>query len=438
MGSVAVSAVGGAGAGSMGGSIQDRLLSIAEELGRLKWELVGKLAALGHGEGDTPMSLAEAAEQSEEDMPRDWFMRLMDYWSLAERVRVKEEAMGVIREEARRSQERWSAEPGERGGGRGKGGWPRELSYKMFSHMREARFSGKEGGTGWGCFLEDVMVALGSVDRKLEAAVRDVVDLRGVGKEWNTRSRVEEGVDAEVWRQYSGGLYARLLELTRDEAQKLVRNEGLGGRCGFWALRRLVERYSPRTFTKRLRMLMGVLKPPEVKHIREVQAAVEDWEARVRRLEEEYQDRLDDSLRVAVLVSFLPESLQEKVFELEKGGSEVKFEAAKEVVVATAVRKAEQRKPRECETMAVGVESGVSDWDGDGGGRWGDECELDAVGMGKGSPAVRCHRCGGMGHFARECATPWDMGGAQKGGGKTGGKKGGFGGKGEGKSKGKG
>ena len=119
-----------------------------------------------------------------------------------------------------------------------------------------------------------------------------------------------------------------------------------------------MERYCPRTFTKRLKMLMGVLKPPEVKHIREVQAAVEDWEARVRRLEEEYQDKLDDSLRVAVLVSFLPESLQERVFELERGGSEVRYEAAKEVVVATAVRKAEQRKPKESETMAVGIESG--------------------------------------------------------------------------------
>ena len=185
-------------------------------------------------------------------------------------------------------------------------------------------------------------------------------------------------------------------------------------------------------------MLMGVLKPLEVKHIREVQAAVEDWEARVRRLEEEYQDKLDDSLRVAVLVSFLPESLQERVFELERGGSEVRYEAAKEVVVATAVRKAEQRKPKESETMAVGIESGGGDWDGGGSSVWGEECDVDAVGMGKGNPAVKCHRCGGVGHFARECATPWDMSGAQKGGGKVGGKKGESLGKGEGKPKGKG
>ena len=132
----------------MVGDIQERLLSIAEELGKLKWELVGKLAALGMEEGEVPMSLGEAAEQPEEEMPRDRFMRLMDYWNLAERIGVKEEAMGVIREEAQRSRERWRVEPGEKGGGRGKGGWPKELNYKMFGHMKETRFSGKEGGVG--------------------------------------------------------------------------------------------------------------------------------------------------------------------------------------------------------------------------------------------------------------------------------------------------
>ena len=165
-----------------------------------------------------------------------------------------------------------------------------------------------------------MLVALGSVDRELEDVVKRATDLKGEGKGWTTRERLREGVEEEVWRKYSGELYARVLELTKEDAQKLVRNEGLGGRCGFWALRKLVERYAPRTFTKRLKLLMSVLKPPEVKNLREVQAAVGDWEARIGRLDEEYQDRLDDSLKVAVLVSYLPEELREKVFELEKGG----------------------------------------------------------------------------------------------------------------------
>ena len=41
-------------------------------------------------------------------------------------------------------------------------------------------------------------------------------------------------VDEDVWEKYSGELFARLIEITNDEAQKLLRNEGTkSGRCGF-------------------------------------------------------------------------------------------------------------------------------------------------------------------------------------------------------------
>ena len=49
----------------------------------------------------------------------------------------------------------------------------------MFIHMREARFSGKDGGVGWGAFYEDLLVALCTVDRELEEAVKKVTDLKG-------------------------------------------------------------------------------------------------------------------------------------------------------------------------------------------------------------------------------------------------------------------
>ena len=219
-----------------------------------------------------------------------------------------------------------------------------------------------------------------------------------------------------MWDQYSGELYARVLELTKEEAQRMVRNEGGGGRCGFWVLRKLVERYAPRTFTKRLKMMMKVLKPREVKGMREVQAAVGEWESQVRRLEEEYRDTIDDSLKVAVLVACLPEELRERVFEMERGGGEVKYGEARDVVIATVVRKARQRKPRENEVLSMemgGYEDGGGKWSMSEGEGWDREWGVDAVGMGKGNPSVRCHRCGGVGHMARECASPWDMQGSK-------------------------
>ena len=47
------------------------------------------------------------------------------------------------------------------------------------------------------------------------------------------------------------------MEVTKDDAQKLVRNEGLkSGRCGFWTMRKLMERFNPRSYMRLLRLLL--------------------------------------------------------------------------------------------------------------------------------------------------------------------------------------
>ena len=105
---------------------------------------------------------------------------------------------------------------------------------------------------------------------------------------------------------------------------------------------------------------------------------------------------------------------------------------AKEVAITLALRRAEQRKPKEDEINAIEnkehQEKEGAEW-----ARhidetawetywWGyeEECDVDAVDMGKGSLSAKCHRCSGIGHIARDCASPWDMlgknKGAQKGG----------------------
>ena len=123
-----------------------------------------------------------------------------------------------------------------------------------------------------------------------------------------------------MYGRYSGELFARLMEVTKDDAQKLVRNEGLKwARCGFKALRALAERYNPRSYMRRLRLLTGVIKPSEAKNMKDVQAAVEEWEAELQRLESEYTEELSESVKVAVLISLAPETLQEKIFEMERG-----------------------------------------------------------------------------------------------------------------------
>ena len=51
------------------------------------------------------------------------------------------------------------------------------------------------------------------------------------------------------------------------------------------------------------------------------------------RLEEQYGERFSDNMKIAILVSMLPEEVRDKVYELERGEGEVKYIMAKEVAV---------------------------------------------------------------------------------------------------------
>ena len=57
-------------------------------------------------------------------------------------------------------------------------------------------------------------------------------------------------------------------------------------------------------------------------------------------------------------------------FEIEKGTKEAKYDTAKDVVITTALRRAEQRRPKEDEIMAVERRRQESD-----GERWAEELE---------------------------------------------------------------
>ena len=87
--------------------LHDRVIEMAEELGRLRSELQGKANALGLQAGEVPMSMEEAIQVLEGEMGRERFVRVMDYWNAAGRIGVKEDAMRAIRGEWDPMQSEW-------------------------------------------------------------------------------------------------------------------------------------------------------------------------------------------------------------------------------------------------------------------------------------------------------------------------------------------
>ena len=117
-------------------------------------------------------------------------------------------------------------------------------------------------------------------------------------------------------------------------------------------MRKLRDRHNPRSYQRLLRRWVSVIKVAEVKNIKDVQSAVEDWESAVSKLESEYNETLNEPIKIAILLSMTPDSLQEKIYEIEKGTDEVKYVNAKEVVINIALRKEDsavaQRGRAEC------------------------------------------------------------------------------------------
>ena len=96
----------------------------------------------------------------------------------------------------------------------------KNLDFKTIGHLKDSKFAGKDGGSGWTNFLEDFSVVLSSVDRDLEKAVKKVMETK---EKLESKEDVEELLGSwveeprmeEVYTTYSGELFARLMEIKR-------------------------------------------------------------------------------------------------------------------------------------------------------------------------------------------------------------------------------
>jgi hypothetical protein len=280
-------------------------------------------------------------------------------------------------------------------------------------HFRRCdKYDGSE--SKWTEWLFNLQVAVGRASNECFLALDHLMK--------NTPEEVKAGVlndvvTTEVRTKYTGELLGILCELTTGEANVVVRSiidKGLGY-CGFGGLVALKLRFNPKTPTRILQQLIGVISPPQVKDLRFVAKAIEDWEAKKAKLKMDHDESFTEQSETAIMLKMMPKELQDMAFQMTHSGSKLKYAEVRDKLIGVSSNRISLSTPTPMDIGQVGGGGGEHEctwWgcDDAGGDRDGEE-EWHVNAMGKG----QCHRCGGLGHFARECASPAEKG---KGGGK--------------------